>query len=225
MQQRLDEAIKQFLNKPEHPAVILSGMYPTAPRQVARLTKMEEKTNVSTIPLNPTDQAIKDQIGVNPLEALPSNPDIAQALANYATEGSKLSALLNANLIGIYMVGFNNYQNEVLAGKIQPPPATTPPQPPAGYAAVKASDGWTWVIPTTDPVCAVPTVQTPPTPGPPGVVAIGSRIATTNFWAALPQDTASGHFTTPTPTTTQDGVTGFFTKIPSPFGGWWEKVG
>lgn len=71
---------------------------------------------------------------------------------------------------------------------------------------------------------AMPPIPQVPTAGPAGVVAIGSRIANTNFWAALPQDTAPANFTTPSPTT-QDGVVGFFTKVSSPFGGWWEKVG
>ena len=168
------------------------------------------------------DQAIKDQIGTDPLAALPSNPDITQALANYAAEATSLSATLNQNLEQVYLTGFQNWSQQVLDGKI---PNTDPPQPPLDYIAAQASDGWTYVIRGTDPVCAVPAIpQTPSLPAA-GVVAIGSRIANTNFWAALPNDTAPNGYTTPQPTTTQDGTVGFFTKSMSPFGGWWEKVG
>ena len=168
------------------------------------------------------DQAIRDQIGTEPTDALPSNPDIAQAIANYATEAAKVAAVLNNNLQSNYLTGFQNWSNLVLAGKI---PNTNPPQPPISYIAAKASDGWTYVIRGTDPVMSVPPIPQLPTTGPAGVVAIGSRIANTNFWAALPHDTAPANFTTPNPSTTQDGVVGFFTKVASPFGGWWEKVG
>jgi hypothetical protein len=168
------------------------------------------------------DQAIKDQIGTNPEEPLPSNPDIAQALANYATEAARVAAVLNNNLQSNYVTGFKNWSQLVMAGKI---PNTDPPRPPIGYMAATASDGWTYVIQGGDPVMAMPPIPQVPAAGPAGVVAIGSRIASTNFWAALPQDTAPANFTTPSPTTTQDGVMGFFTKVASPFGGWWEKVG
>jgi hypothetical protein len=168
------------------------------------------------------DQAIQSQIGVDPQAALPSNPDIAQALANCAASAATAASTLNSNLTQIYLTGFQNWAQQVLAGKIA---NTDPPQPPAGYAAVQASDGWTYVIRGTDPVCAVPPVPSVPTMPPAGVVAIGSRIANTNYWAALLQDTAPNGYTTPAPTTAQDGTVGFFTKVMSPFGGWWEKVG
>ncbi len=168
------------------------------------------------------DHAIKDQIGTNPEEPLPSNPDIAQALANYATEAARVAAVLNNNLQSNYVTGFKNWSQLVMAGKI---PNTDPPRPPRGYMAATASDGWTYVIQGGDPVMAMPPIPQVPAVGPAGVVAIGSRIASTNFWAALPQDTAPANFTTPSPTTTQDGVMGFFTKVASPCGGWWEKVG
>jgi hypothetical protein len=168
------------------------------------------------------DQAIRDQIGTDPEEPLPINPDIAQALANYAAEGAKVAAALNNNLQSNYLTGFQNWSNLVMAGKI---PNTDPPHPPIGYIAAQASDGWTYVIRGGNPVMAMPPIPQVPTAGPAGVVAIGKRIASTNFWAALPQDTAPANFTTPGPTTTQDGVVGFFTKVASPFGGWWEKVG
>jgi hypothetical protein len=168
------------------------------------------------------DQAIRDQLGTDPLAPLPGNPDIAQALANYAAEATTLAASLNNNLQQIYLVGFQNWSGQVMAGKI---PNTNPPQPPPGYLAVQATDGWTYVIRGTDPVCAVPPIPSIPTIPPPGNVAIGARIANTNFWAALPTDTAPAGYTTPQPTTTQDGITGFFTKVTWPFGGWWQKVG
>ena len=168
------------------------------------------------------DQAIRDQIGTDPEEPLPSNPDIAQALVNYAAEAARVAVALNNNLQNNYLTGFQNWSQLVMAGKI---PSTDPPRPPIGYMAAKASDGWTYVIHGGDPVMAMPPIPHVPTAGPAGVVAIGNRIASTNFWSALPQDTASANFTTPAPTTTQDGVVGFFTKVASPFGGWWEKVG
>lgn len=70
-----------------------------------------------------------------------------------------------------------------MAGKI---PNTDPPHPPTGYIAAKVSDGWTYLIHGGDPVMAMPPVPQVPTPGPAGVVAIGSRIASTNYWSALP---------------------------------------
>jgi hypothetical protein len=168
------------------------------------------------------DAAIQSQIGVDPTAPLPSNPDIAEALASSATESINVAASLNQNLQQIYLTGFQNWSQQVLAGKI---PNTNPPQPPDAYIAAQASDGWTFVIRGTDPVCAVPPIPSVPTIPPAGVVAIGSRIANTNYWACLPNDTAPAGYTTPQPTTTQDGVTGFFTKVMSPAGGWWEKVG
>lgn len=55
------------------------------------------------------DQAIKDQIGTNPEEPLPSNPDITQALANHATEAARVAAVLNNNLQSNYLTGFQNW--------------------------------------------------------------------------------------------------------------------
>ena len=168
------------------------------------------------------DQAIRDQIGTDPLAPLPSNPDIAQALANYAASAAMQAAALNQNLEQVYLIGFQNWSQQVLAGKI---PNTNPPQPPAAYLAAQASDGWTYVIRGTDPVCAMPPIPSIPVIPPAGNVAIGPRIATTNYWAALPTDTAPNGYTTPRPTTAQDGTVGFFTRVVSLFGGWWEKVG
>ena len=168
------------------------------------------------------DQAIKDQIGTDPLAALPSNPNIAQALANYTAEANTLAASLNASLQQNYLTGFQNWAQQVLAGKIS---NTNPPQPPPAYTAAQASDGWTYVIRGTDPVCAVPPIPSIPVASPPGTVAIGSRISNTNYWTALPADTAPNGYTTSQPTTAQDGTVGFFTKISWPFGGWWQKIG
>ncbi len=173
------------------------------------------------------DQEIAAQIGTNPLAALPSNPDITQALANYVASASSLSSQLNSNLISVYQTTFSNWANQVLAGKI---PNTDPPQPPDGYEAVQASDGWTYVILGTTPVCAVPPpgYQMPVVPQPTTamVIGIGSQIANTNYWAATPANAnVPNGYTTPTPTTTADGTVGFFTFVATIGGGWWEKVG
>jgi hypothetical protein len=168
------------------------------------------------------NQLIKDQIGTNPLAVLPSNPDIAAAVANYSTSATALAIHLNNNLIAIYMTAFQNWSALVMAGKI---PNTTPPAPPDAYAAVVASDSWTYVVKGTDPVCAMPAVPAVPQPPAGMVIAVGSHLGS-NFWAALPANAGvpSG-FTTPSPITAQDGTTGIFTWIAYPFGGWWEKVG
>jgi hypothetical protein len=101
------------------------------------------------------DQAIKDQLGANALEPLPSNPDVDQALANYTAEAAQVAATLNQNLVANYMTAFQNWAGQVMAAKI---PNTNPPQPPAEYLAVKASNGWSYVIRSTYPVCAVPAI-------------------------------------------------------------------
>jgi hypothetical protein len=169
------------------------------------------------------DQAIQNQIGVDPQAPLPSNPEIAQALANSATSAAAAAANLNSNLTQIYLTGFQNWAQQVLAGKI---PNTNPPQPPDAYLAAQASDGWTYVIRGTDPVCAMPPIPSIPQPASGMVVAIGSRIANTNFWAALPANAnVPNGYTTPQPTTAADGTVGFFSFLACPFGGWWEKVG
>ncbi|HLI82835.1 MAG TPA: hypothetical protein VKV17_02905 [Bryobacteraceae bacterium] len=169
------------------------------------------------------DQAIRNQIGIDPEAPLPNNPEIAQALANSATGAAAAAANLNSNLTQIYLTGFQNWAQQVLAGKI---PNTNPPQPPAAYLAVQASDGWTYVIRGTDPVCAMPPIPSIPQPAGGMVVAIGSRIANTNFWAALPANAnVPNGYTTPQPAAAADGTVGFFSFLASPFGGWWERVG
>jgi hypothetical protein len=110
------------------------------------------------------DQAIVAQLGSNPNEPLPSNPDIDKALANYVAEASTVAAMLNANLTFNYKVGFQNWADAVIAGKIA---NTNPPQPPAAWAAVKASNGWSYVIRGTDPVTTVPPIPSIPPPPPP----------------------------------------------------------
>ncbi|MBV9504708.1 MAG: hypothetical protein JO323_06845 [Acidobacteriia bacterium] len=172
------------------------------------------------------DQAIRDQIGADPNAPLPSNLDIAQALANYAAEAAKVATALNQNEQTTYLTGFQNWANQVLTGKI---PNTNPPQPPPAYLAATASDGWTYVIQGTDPVCsmpAIPTLPQAPSPSASMVVAIGAQIGNTNFWAALPANAnVPAGYVTPGPVTTADGKVGFFTWVASPFGGWWQKIG
>ena len=168
------------------------------------------------------DQAIKNQIDTDPFEDLPSNPDIAQALANYAATAAGTANVLNAALTANYQTAFSNWSALVLAGKI---PNTTPPQPPMGYVAVRATDGWTYVVRGVDAVCAMPAIPSIPQPTPNQVVAIGSHLSG-NWWAALPaQANVPSGFTTPEPVTTLDHTVGRFTWVAYPFGGWWEKVG
>jgi hypothetical protein len=183
---------------------------------------MSPTTSQSTI-----DAQIAQQIGTNPLAALPSNPNITQALQNYVNAASNLSGVLNSNLLSIYETAFSNWANQVLAGKI---PNTNPPQPPDGYEAAAASDGWTYVILGTTPVCTVPPpgYQMPSVPQPTTtmVIGIGSEIANTNYWAATPANAnVPNGYTTPNPTTAADGTVGFFTFVATIGGGWWEKVG
>ncbi|PWU08121.1 MAG: hypothetical protein C5B51_08455 [Terriglobia bacterium] len=110
------------------------------------------------------DQAIKDQLGTNPDEPLPTNPDIEKALANYTAEAAIVADTLNRSLTDNYNVGFQNWAGQVLAGRI---PNSNPPQPPPGYLAVKASDGWSYVIRGGQPVCPVPAIPQLPPPPPP----------------------------------------------------------
>jgi hypothetical protein len=169
------------------------------------------------------DQAIRNQIGVDPEAALPSNPEIAQALSNCAASAATAASTLNSNLTQIYLTGFQNWAQQVLAGKT---PNNNPPQPPAGYLAVQASDQWTYVIRGTDPVCAMPPIPSIPQPASGMVVAIGSQIANTAYWTALPANAnVPNGYTTPAPTSAADGTAGFFTFVATIGGGWWEKVG
>jgi len=78
------------------------------------------------------DAAVAAQIGEQAMGAPPSNPDIAQALANYAAAAAKTAAALNANLTSNYLTGFQNWSQQVTTGKI---PDANPPQPPAGLAS------------------------------------------------------------------------------------------
>jgi hypothetical protein len=110
------------------------------------------------------DQAIIAQLGSNPNEPLPSNPNIIQALANYVAEAATVTAMLNQSLIDNYTVGFQNWAGQVLNGAI---PNTNPPQPPGAWLAVKASNGWSYVIRGNGPVCAVPPIPSVPPPSPP----------------------------------------------------------
>jgi len=92
------------------------------------------------------------------------NPMLQQAQANYVAEAASVAATLNQNLADNYHVGFQNWAGQVLAGKI---PNTDPPQPPPAYLAVKASNGWSYVIRGGEPVCAVPAIPQLPPPAPP----------------------------------------------------------
>src|SRR5215469_4603193 len=89
------------------------------------------------------DNAIQDQLGIDPFAPLPSNTMIAEALASSATESVNVAVSLNQNLQQIYLTGFQNWSQQVLAGRV---PNTNPPQPPVGYLAVRATDGWSFVI-------------------------------------------------------------------------------
>ncbi len=108
------------------------------------------------------DQAIKDQIG--PDTGATPNPLLEQAQANYAAEATTVAATLNKSLVDNYQAGFQNWAGQVVAGRI---PNTNPPQPPAAYLAVRASNGWSYVIRGAERVCAVPAIpQLPPASAP-----------------------------------------------------------
>lgn len=112
------------------------------------------------------DKAIMDQIG--PDTGATSNPLLAQAQANCAAEAANVAAKLNANLIDNYQVGFSNWADQVLGGRISSTPVPDSiATPPAAYVAAKASNGWTYVIRGTDPVCPVPPLPQPVKPQPP----------------------------------------------------------
>jgi hypothetical protein len=123
MQQRLDAAIKQFLNKPEHPTVILSGMYPTAARQVARLTKMEEKTNMP-IPTTAFAAPSADEKAQNPdywngyaLGQASSGivPGPAGAADYYDYRNNRIWPLFKPQAIGFFPVAGNvGYDNALM---------------------------------------------------------------------------------------------------------------
>jgi hypothetical protein len=202
MQQRLDQAIKQFLAHGQ--AKPLQG------EQTMSLTQTQ------------IDQAIRDQLGINPFADLPSNPVISQALENTAANAIQIAASLNRNLVADYLTAFGNWSALVLAGKIL---NTDPPKPPAVYLAVAATDGWSYVIRGTDPVCQMPSIPSLPQPSATMVVAIGTHIKD-NFWTALRANNAVPNgFITPEPVTTADKVTAKFMWVESPWGGWWEKLG
>jgi hypothetical protein len=72
---------------------------------------------------------------------------------------------------------------------------------------------------------AMPPIPHLPTPGPAGVIAIGSRALSELISGGSCRKTRRPPIlVTPAPTTTQDGTVGFVTQAASPFGGWWEKV-
>jgi hypothetical protein len=168
------------------------------------------------------DQAIQDQIQTSPTELPPSNPEIDLALSNYAAEAARMAAALNESLIANFNVGFANWADQVKQGKI---PNTSPPKPPAGYIAAKATNGWTYVIRGTDPVCSMPDIPPMPAgPIPSGTMVIGKQIGMTQYWSA-PGDTMPIGYQTPVPVKAQDGAMGFFERTGDPFGGWWLKIG
>lgn len=168
------------------------------------------------------DQAIKD-IGGDPTTPLPVNPDTVAFVANSASSSASAAAAQNGARKSIYLSAFQDWANQVLAGKI---PNTNPPHPPLAMMAAAGSNGLTYVIQGDQPVCAMPAVPDIPHPPDGMVVAIGSRIALTTFWAALPANANIPQgYTTPQPVTAHDGAVGFFTWVPGVIGGWWEKVG
>jgi hypothetical protein len=174
----------------------------------------------TTLTQQQIDQMIQAQIGANPTAALPSNADIAAALQNYATSATAVAAALNANLESTYLTGFNNWAAQVTAGKVS---NANPPQPPAGYIAATATDGWTYVVMGVDPVCAVPPIPQVATTPTGMVVAIGAH-QSGKYWAQLPTNAnVPGGYTTPG--TSSDGVSGLWQYVAYPFGGWWLKVG
>jgi hypothetical protein len=75
-------------------------------------------------------------------------------------------ATLSQTLAANYMTAFQNWAAQFMKAKI---PNTNPLQPPAEYLAVGASNGWSYVIRGTEPVCAMlaipqAAVASPPLP-------------------------------------------------------------
>jgi len=107
----------------------------------------------------------------------------------------------------------------------------TPPNPPSEVMVVidlTAAEPISSInfLPIGPPVCAIPAyskIQPPPAPG---TLGIGVHLAG-NYWSELPTDTMPAGYTTPSPVTTQDGVTGLFQKIAgfANVGAWYLKIG
>lgn len=108
------------------------------------------------------DALIQSQLGSDSGATI--NPQLAEAQANEAAAGAKDAANLNQNLIDVYDGAFRDYAADVLNGRVH---AAGVPVPSAAFLALKRSDGWTYVVRGSDPVCPMRPTPQPPAPPPP----------------------------------------------------------
>lgn len=158
------------------------------------------------------DLAIQSQLGIDPFAPLPSNPDIGEALANYQKEAAQVAGMLNRSLLDNYHVAFANWAGLVVSGRQKPVNA---PVPPSAYEAVKASDGWFYVVRGATPVCdPLPAPLPPPPPAPPATDPNTKTAAGDTHEVGVPFTDA-------------DGVQWVKLSRPTPFGTayWLQRVG
>jgi len=149
------------------------------------------------------DALIKAQVGTD--TGATSDPNLAQAQANDKAAAEQNRDRLNQSLIANYSQGFSNWSAQVLNGKID---NTNPPQPPAAWLALTASDGWTYLVRGTDPVCPVPPIPSVPKPAPPVSVPV-------HVMDVTPGDTAPIGYVITNPA---DGTRWQKKATPTPFG-------
>jgi hypothetical protein len=170
--------------------------------------------------------------GPDPVTGLDPWPTLANARNNSVISARNNASTLNASVLTIYMGKFNDWAQQVVAGKID---NTNPPQPPPAWAtAIDPATGYSYVEIGTAPICAMPPipgshVQTQPVP-PPHNLDIGPNIAVSGepsaYFSVGPMDSWPIGKTTPPNARSSDGVTGTFLRLGAAVGaGWYEKVG
>lgn len=170
--------------------------------------------------LEEIDAVVRAIYGPSVVQATAATPDTPQAQADTAAAMAKEAAMLNETAKAVYLSAFGNWSALVRAGKI---PEQDPPKPPNGVISVAASNGWSFIIPDTNPVTPMPP-EPILTSAPSGVViAIGQHLVGA-FWAALPTNSIPVGTPMPVQGTSTDGNTGPWTWDASPFGGWWENT-
>lgn len=171
-------------------------------------------------------------LGPDPTTGLDSYPTQANAISNSVVAARNNALLLNATALSNYMTKFNNWSQQVVAGKID---NTNPPAPPLAWETFVDTEGYSNVrVSATTPLCPMPPipvshVQTQPTP-PPNNIDIGTciLIGTTPsaYYRVGPMDSWPIGKETPPGAQSADGAVGVFLRLGAAVGtGWYEKVG
>ena len=149
---------------------------------------------------------------------------LAAAQANQLASSTIMAGQLNDNLKFIYLTGFNNWKNNVDAGRIA---NTNPPHPPKAYVVSQPdAAGFQWPVLGTDLVCAMPPIPEDHftvVPKVPNTIDVGRNIYG-KWFSVGPNDTFTSGMTTP-PIPDSTGALHTYEKFAAPVGaGWYLQV-